>query len=119
MARSVAYAYVGWNDAFKTPLAEGLEYYLRRLPPRWLITTLGQPWWGNGYVPEAARAVLNFVSTHLGIERVTGMCDYENARSARVFQKLGFRSLGIRDRAIVHPAIGPEPRPALLFECDL
>ncbi len=57
---------------------------------------IGRLWWGNGYVPEA-----------------------ENARSARVFEKLGFRSLGVKDRAIVHPAFGQEPRPALLFERDL
>jgi hypothetical protein len=43
MAHTVAYAYVGWNDVFTTsPPADGLEYYLRRLPRRWLITTLGQ-----------------------------------------------------------------------------
>lgn len=80
---------------------------------------IGPPWWGNGYVPEAARAVLDFARKHLGIERVTGRCDYENARSARVFEKLGFQSLGVRDRAIVHPAFGLDPRPALLFECVL
>lgn len=80
---------------------------------------IGRPWWGNGYVPEAARAVLDFARMHLGTKRVTGICDYENARSARVFEKLGFRALGVRNRAVVHPAFGPEPRSALLFECDL
>ena len=80
---------------------------------------IGRPWWGVGYVPEAARAVLDFARTHLGVKRVTGICDYENSRSARVFEKLGFRSLGLKDRAIVHPAFGPEPRAVLLFERDL
>lgn len=77
---------------------------------------IGKPWWGNGIVPEAAAAVLEFARTHLGTKLVTGRCDYENARSARVFEKLGFRSLGVRNDAIVHPALGPNPRPALLFE---
>lgn len=80
---------------------------------------IGRPWWGNGYVPEAASVVLEFARTHLGVTRAKGICDYENARSARVFEKLGFRSLGVRDRAIVHRAFGTEPRPALLFERDL
>lgn len=40
-------------------------------------------------------------------------------RSARVFENPEFRSLGVKEHAIVHPAFGSEPRPALLFESDL
>ena len=80
---------------------------------------IGRPWWGSGYVPEAARAVLDFARAHLGVKRIMGICDYENVRSARVFEKLGFRSLGLKERAVVHPAFGQEPRAVLRFECDL
>lgn len=55
---------------------------------------IGWRWWGNSYVPEAAGAVLNF-ARKLGMQRVTGICDYENARSARVFEKLGLHRFNI------------------------
>lgn len=43
---------------------------------------IGRTWWGCGYVPEAATAVLAFAREHLGIERITGSCDRENVRIA-------------------------------------
>lgn len=49
---------------------------------------IGARWWGNGFVPEAARTVLKFAKTALHLERVTGSCDAENRASARVFEKL-------------------------------
>lgn len=80
---------------------------------------IGKRWWGQGYVPEAARAVLAFARASLRLARVNGMCDHENLRPARVFEKLGFESLGIKERAAVHPAFGPEPRAVRYFTLDL
>lgn len=81
--------------------------------------TIGRAWWGMGIVPEAARAVLDFARNYLGIQRVRGQCDYENRQSARVFEKLGFQQTGLKEAASKVPSIGPDLRPALLFELEL
>jgi [ribosomal protein S5]-alanine N-acetyltransferase len=77
---------------------------------------LAKSHWGRGIAPEAVRAVLKFAREQLSLERVNGSCDWENTKSARVFEKCGFRSLGPRESLLVHPALGAEPRPALYFE---
>lgn len=81
--------------------------------------SIGRAWWGMGIVPEAARAVLDFARNHLAIKRVRGQCDYENRQSARVFEKLGFQQTGLKEAASKVPSIGPDLRPALLFELEL
>lgn len=42
MPHEVAYSFIGWNEAFSSPPAGGLDYYLRALPRQWLVTTLAQ-----------------------------------------------------------------------------
>lgn len=51
---------------------------------------LGKPFWGRGYVPEAARAILGHAFTDLGMTTV--WCGYYdgNSKSKRVQEKLGF-----------------------------
>lgn len=51
---------------------------------------LGKPFWGRGYVPEAARALLKRGFEDLGMTTV--WCGYYdgNAKSKRVQEKLGF-----------------------------
>ncbi len=52
---------------------------------------LGEPYWGRGIMPEAARRVLRHAFEDLGLTRVW-CCFYEgNEKSKRVQQKLGFR----------------------------
>jgi RimJ/RimL family protein N-acetyltransferase len=80
---------------------------------------LAKAYWGRGIVAEALSAVLEFGRTKLGLRHVTGMCDTENLQSARVFEKCGFRNLGVKPRANVHPAFGAEPRDALCFDREL
>lgn len=48
---------------------------------------------GKGYASEAARAVLDFTTTHLGLDRVLAIVSPENVKSARVLQKVGFRRI--------------------------
>ncbi|PRY61729.1 GNAT family N-acetyltransferase [Glycomyces artemisiae] len=45
--------------------------------------------WGRGYAPEAARAVIGFAFTELGLDRVVSCIHSENAASIRVAEKLG------------------------------
>jgi RimJ/RimL family protein N-acetyltransferase len=47
--------------------------------------------WGRGYIPEAARALLDFGFAELGLDRVWADCDPANAASIRVLEKLGLR----------------------------
>ena len=51
---------------------------------------LGKPFWGNGYVPEAAEALLHRAFEQLGMTTV--WCGYYdgNEKSRRVQEKLGF-----------------------------
>jgi ribosomal-protein-alanine N-acetyltransferase len=44
---------------------------------------------GEGYASEAARGVLAFCFTELGVGKVFGECDRENHASARVLEKAG------------------------------
>ena len=52
---------------------------------------LGKPFWGQGLMPEAARALLRHAFEDLGMEKVwCGFYD-GNEKSKRVQEKLGFR----------------------------
>ena len=50
--------------------------------------------WGNGYATEAARAILHFGFTELGLHRIWSWCIADNLGSARVLEKLGMRPEG-------------------------
>ena len=50
--------------------------------------------WGRGYATEAARAMLRFGFTELGLHRVHAHCIAENLASARVLEKIGMRREG-------------------------
>ena len=52
---------------------------------------IGRPFWGQGLIPEAAKALLRRAFTELGMQRV--WCGYYegNEKSKRVQEKLGFR----------------------------
>ena len=51
---------------------------------------LGKPFWGQGFVPEAAEAILRLAFAEYGMQTV--LCGYYdgNAQSRRVQEKLGF-----------------------------
>ena len=46
--------------------------------------------WGNGYIPEAAAAVLNYGFEQLKLHRIEAIVEGGNEQSGRVLQKLGF-----------------------------
>jgi [ribosomal protein S5]-alanine N-acetyltransferase len=56
---------------------------------------VGRPWWGNGYMPEAARAVLGFGFGTLGLRRIFAHHLGGNDASGRVMEKLGMRREGV------------------------
>jgi RimJ/RimL family protein N-acetyltransferase len=50
--------------------------------------------WGYGYATEAARAIVHFGFTELGLHRIWARCIADNVGSARVLCKLGMRCEG-------------------------
>ncbi len=56
---------------------------------------LARPYWGQGYMTEAVRAVVAFAFDHLDLNRIEAVCDAENLASARVLEKSGLVFEGI------------------------
>lgn len=76
---------------------------------------VGRERWGQGLVPEAAQAVLDWVKAQPEIYRCYAVCDVENRASARVLEKLKLRYEGILRRAILHPNARKEPSDVHMF----
>jgi [ribosomal protein S5]-alanine N-acetyltransferase len=76
---------------------------------------LAREHWGQGLMPEAARAVVSYALTQPAIFRVQAFCDVENTASARTLEKTGMLREGILRRYIVHPAMSSEPRDCYLY----
>lgn len=73
--------------------------------------------WGRGYATEAGHAVIAMARHALGLRRLDATPFVDNAASARVLAKLGFRATGrVEPRA--SRARGGET-PCALFELDL
>lgn len=61
--------------------------------------TLHPDYWGRGYVPEAARALIDLAFKDLGLHKIQLTCFGYNLQSQRVAEKLGFTlEARIRDR---------------------
>jgi [ribosomal protein S5]-alanine N-acetyltransferase len=50
--------------------------------------------WGNGYITEAAGALLQYGFEELGLHRIWAQCVPENVGSARVMEKIGMQREG-------------------------
>ena len=57
--------------------------------------SLAEPYWGRGFVAEAARAVIGYVFGEYAVERLQAQVFVGNDASERVAQKLGFTREGI------------------------
>ena len=60
---------------------------------------MGVPWWGRGYMPEAVRAVMEFLFREAGVNRIQGDYDTRNPKSGRVMEKCGMQHEGILRQA--------------------
>lgn len=56
---------------------------------------IGRPYWGQGIVPEAARALLRHAFGEMGMNRIQSSVIPEAAASAKVLEKLGFHREGV------------------------
>jgi len=55
---------------------------------------MNRTYWGNGYMPEALRAVEDFLFGVVGMNRVCATHDVNNPKSGRVMQKAGMKYEG-------------------------
>lgn len=73
---------------------------------------IGKPFWGNGYAPEAGRALLLHLFKDLG-EKACWCCHYDNNdKSRRVIEKLGFRYVATDPE---HPTLLGYTRVSLMY----
>lgn len=56
---------------------------------------LARPYWSQGYMTEAVRAVLSFGFDEMQLNRIEARCKLENIGSARVLEKAGMTCEGI------------------------
>jgi RimJ/RimL family protein N-acetyltransferase len=71
--------------------------------------------WGRGYMPEAARAIIEWAFRQPSIYRVYATTDVENIASQRVLQKVGMQCEGILRASILHPNRSDIPRDSFLY----
>ena len=57
---------------------------------------LGQPYWGQGYATETARAVIDYAFEDLRLERLEAGARVSNPASRRVLEKCGFQWTGVK-----------------------
>lgn len=85
-------------------------------PSRYTIGyVLARPFWGHGYMTEAARALVEVLFATPEVVRVWAVADWENVASMRVLEKAGMQREGLLRKWSVHPAISAEPRDCWCF----
>ena len=57
---------------------------------------MGRAWWGRGIMPEALRAVCDYLFDTVGVDRICAGHDVKNPNSGRVMEKAGLRKEGVR-----------------------
>lgn len=76
---------------------------------------LAQPYWGQGIVTEATKAVVDWAIAQPGLYRVWAVCDIDNPASARVMEKVGMSFEGVLRRFVRHPNVSDTPRDVLCY----
>jgi len=76
---------------------------------------LAKKYWGQGYMSEAAAAIVEWGLSLDEIYRVTAVCDISNIGSARVMEKAGMQREGRLRRYMIHPHLSSEPRDVFVY----
>jgi ribosomal-protein-alanine N-acetyltransferase len=71
---------------------------------------LARPFWGQGLMSEALTAVVEWAFAIPSVFRVWAVCDVENAASAQLLERNGFREEGVLRRWSLHPNVSNVPR---------
>ncbi|MBP5660518.1 MAG: GNAT family N-acetyltransferase [Lachnospiraceae bacterium] len=56
---------------------------------------MGRAYWGRGLMPEALKAVMDYLFDEVGVNRVAACHDVNNPKSGRVMDKAGMKQEGI------------------------
>ncbi len=76
---------------------------------------MARAYWGNGYLPEATKAIIDWALHQPSIYRVYATIDVENGNSRRVLEKAGMQCEGILRKFIIHPNISDQPRDSYIY----
>jgi len=76
---------------------------------------IARAYWGNGYMPEATRAIIEWAFQQSTIYRVYATTDVENIASQRVLEKVGMQREGLLRKYIIHPNISYIPRDSYMY----
>src|SRR5687767_1456930 len=82
--KSTVIGMVGYNYWVRTDYRASIGYDLARVH------------WGQGIMPEAVRAMLDFGFTNMNLNRIEADASSENLNSIRVLEKLGFQREGMQ-----------------------
>lgn len=76
---------------------------------------LARPYWGQGLMTEAVKAIIEWAIKQKEIFRIWAVCDIDNKASARVMEKAGMLREGVLRRWSVHPNLSKEPRDSYCY----
>jgi RimJ/RimL family protein N-acetyltransferase len=71
---------------------------------------LAKTYWGNGYMTESLKLIIQWALKQKDIYRVWAVCDIENTASARVMEKADMQREGMLRRWVRLPYFGEKPR---------
>ncbi|MET4198696.1 GNAT family N-acetyltransferase [Bradyrhizobium sp. LA6.12] len=76
---------------------------------------LAKEYWGRGLMTEALEPIVDRAINEKRLWRVYAFCDFQNAASIRVLQKINMSCEGTLRRWAIHPNISIEPRDCYCF----
>jgi RimJ/RimL family protein N-acetyltransferase len=71
---------------------------------------LAKPYWGEEYMTESLKLIIQWALNQKDIYRIWAVCDTENKASARVLEKAGMQKEGILRRWVILPNLSEIPR---------
>lgn len=74
----------------------GYNYWVRQDYRASIGYDLARDYWGQGIMPEAVRAILEFGFEHMALNRIEADASIDNTKSHRVLEKVGFQREGIQ-----------------------
>lgn len=74
----------------------GYNYWVRQDYRASIGYDLARDYWGQGIMPEAVRAILEFGFKHMALNRIEADASIDNTKSHRVLEKVGFQREGIQ-----------------------
>jgi RimJ/RimL family protein N-acetyltransferase/putative methionine-R-sulfoxide reductase with GAF domain len=83
-----------------------------------LAYAMGEDYWGNGYVYEASKLLIEYAFKHYAVERIQCRCEPLNAGSERIMQKLGMTFEGINYASMYNKGVAKDLKMYALLRRD-